>query len=379
MKKMYWHPHNLPRIIMVIFCIFVLAGLATVELYKKDQPQPFFKEKFAASSLASNAFMVIQNLRTHKKIPFSNTLDPQGSGLIGEQLTSISTDSGDLRVKQTTINSNIAALFISWFKKLKLKEGDTVAVGMTGSFPALDISMLSAIHALNLNPLLIFSGGASQYGANIPRLSWIDMYGELKSQQIFPYPVLGASIGGKQDRGFHMDPKGIKTIKAAIKKNHIHFIKSKNTLDAIAQRMALYKQASQNNPIRAYINVGGGMASIGMKKAKDTNSSHEIKPHTLETGVINKLPISLMTRDSVAIRFLKKGIPVVNVHNVGKILTQQYGFPPAPKYAPFIGESSLFRHKEYRTWLAGLFLGLDILVFIIITLISRKYMIRYKA
>ncbi len=91
------------------------------------------------------------------------------------------------------------------------------------------------------------------------------------------------------------------------------------------------------------------------------------------------MPIALVNRDSVAIRYLKKGVPVINVHNIGHILMNEYGFPVAPKIEPLIGSGALFHHKEYRTWLAILALALDILAFIIIALISRKYMIRYKS
>ena len=379
MKKIYWQQHNLPRIIMVIFCLFVLVGLGVVEHYKEDKPQPYFKEKYAASALSSKAFHVVKELRKERKIPFSKTLDPQFSGLIGEPMTSITSDSGDLTVKQTTINSNIAALFVAWLKQVGLKSGDVVAIGMTGSFPALDISMLSAIHALQLKPLLIFSGAASQYGANIPKLTWLDMFYTLKDQGVFPYDVLAASIGGKQDRGFHMGKKGVAVLKKDIQKNNAPFLEVKNTRDSINQRMALYKAQAGESPVRAYINVGGGMASIGLKEVGPDENKDEIKPHSLETGVITKLPIALMNRDSVAIRYLKAGVPVVNVHNVGNVIIHKYGFPVAPAYAPFVGSGSLFHHKEYRTWLTGLCLALSVLLFLGVVMISKKYMIRYKS
>jgi len=119
------------------------------------------------------------------------------------------------------------------------------------------------------------------------------------------------------------------------------------------------------------------MASIGLKRIPG-HTQPKGKLHSLKTGVITRLPIELVGTDSVAVRFLKQGVPVVNVHNVGKVLVEQYGFPRAPRVEPFLGEGGLFNHKEYNTWLAIAVLVLDVIVFIIIAVLSKKYVIRYK-
>lgn len=377
MKKMYWHAHNLPRIIMVAFCVFVLLGLFLVEHFKQNRPQPYYQQKLQAASYTYTAFSTVKQLRNAAGIAINPATDPQGSGLIGKQLTDITSDSGNLTVKQTTVNPNIAALFVLWLHQAGVQKGDVVAAGMTGSFPALDLAMLNAIRAIGAKPLLVLSAAASQYGANIPGFSIGDIYHGLLTKNVMPYPVLGMSLGGKEDRAYGMSKKGQQILLDTIKKYHYPFLDSKGTLDGINKRMAIYNKHADGKPIAAYINVGGGMASIGLKRIPG-HKQPKGKLHSLKTGVITRLPIELVGTDSVAVRFLKQGVPVVNVHNVGKVLVEQYGFPRAPRVEPFLGEGGLFNHKEYNTWLAIAVLVLDVIVFIIIAVLSKKYVIRYK-
>ena len=166
---------------------------------------------------------------------------------------------------------------------------------------------------------------------------------------------------------------------STIKRLDYPYLNSKNTADGINKRMMLYRTHSQGKPILAYINIGGGTASIGLKRIDDKKKlPASLQPHSLKFGVITRMPISLANVDSVAVRFLKQGVPVINAHNVGHELINTYKFPAAPRSEPLIGTGVLFYQKEYNTWLALLVLGLDIAVFILIAIVSKKYVIRYK-
>ena len=56
-----------------------------------------------------------------------------------------------------------------------LKSGDEVGVFLSGSFPALNISVLCAIQEYGLKPCVMASIGASTYGANYPEFTILDM------------------------------------------------------------------------------------------------------------------------------------------------------------------------------------------------------------
>ena len=82
---------------------------------------------------------------------------------------------GHLGSKQTSINPNFAAVVVGMLKDAGVQEGDCVAVGCTGSFPAMNVAVYSALETLRARPIVICSAGSSQYGANTPDLLWIDM------------------------------------------------------------------------------------------------------------------------------------------------------------------------------------------------------------
>ncbi|OGO94454.1 MAG: hypothetical protein A3F10_02940 [Coxiella sp. RIFCSPHIGHO2_12_FULL_42_15] len=380
MKKMYWHAHNLPRIYIVTICIIALIGMAIVETHKRIVPQKYYKEKVAAAKLAAEAFHHVRSMRQRLSIAVNLGDDPQQSGLIGKQLTNITTDQGVLSAKQTSINPNIAAIFVDWLKQLNLKKRDVVAVGTTGSFPALNICMLAAIKTLGLRPLIIYSAGASQYGANVPGFTWLDIQNQLESAHIFNFKPLAVSLGGARDIAYGMTPQGKEILLNTIEKYKLTYLGPRGTIDSSNKRMEIYKRAAGDKPIKAYINIGGGMASIGLKAVP---GSAEIKhvsylaPHGLHTGVVKSLPIGLVNVDSVAVRFLREGVPVINIRHVAQKLREQYHLPRNPKVTPAIGVGAIFALESYNQWLASIILGVIVLVLIILAIVSRKYRIRY--
>lgn len=380
MKKMYWRAHNLPRYFIVSLCLVALLGMAMVEINKKFVPQKFYKEKIAAAQLAKQAFASVGVMRQRLGIPINLGDDPQQSGLIGKQLTDITTDQGVLASKQTSVNPNIAAIFIDWLKQFDLKKGDVVALGATGSFPALDISMLAAIKTLELKPLIIYSVGASQYGANIPNFTWLDMSEYLRQQRVFDYRPLAVSLGGSRDVARGMAPEGQAILMAAITKYRLPYLDPQGTVDSIDKRMQLYKTAAEGRPIKAYINIGGNIASIGLKQVNvgdQTTEAVVLRPHSLRTGGVRSMPIELVNTDSVAVRFLKQGVPVINIRNIAQKLRDQYSLPRNPKVNPPIGVGSIFAHRIYNRWLAFTALVAISLVLGVMAFVSRKYRIRF--
>ncbi len=373
---MYWHTHNLPRILIVSLCLLTIAGMIIVEHFQKFVPVEHYQLKVDAAHTARDAFTMVKKFRKKQNIPINTSIDPQSSGLIGERLTEITSDPGDIITKQTTVNPNIVAIFINWLKEANLKPGDTVAVGATGSFPALDISMLASIKAMKLHPIIIYSAAASQYGANLPGFTFLDIQHYLHTQKIFNYIPIAASLGGGQDRGHTMSAKGREILTNTIKKYHYPIITPKGTIDSINQRMDLYETSSDGHRISAYINIGGGMASVGFKKLSKKPIQGVSDVHPLHTGLITELPISLANTDSVAVRFLKLGIPVINVHNIGKKLRNEYQLPTNAQYS-IIGWGPLFFHETYNKLLTAIVLGIIVIILILMAILSRRYRIRY--
>ncbi len=131
--------------------------------------------------------MSLGRKRLRKNLPIDPESDPAQTGLIGELLSPLTTNPGHLPAKQTSANPNFSAVIIHLLKRAGVKEGDKVAVGFSGSFPALNICVLAAIDTLKADPIVISSAGSSQWGANHPDFMWPDMEKLLHEKHVFPY------------------------------------------------------------------------------------------------------------------------------------------------------------------------------------------------
>ena len=400
MKTMYWHRKFLSRYIIVFLSAFMIISLYIVEKNLVVETKGY-TQKLAAAELADDAFALTQCFFMSKGYLCKTMWDVSCTGLIGLSMTEITTDSGDLYAKRSSVNPNMAAIFVEWLSELDLKEGDTVAVQATGSYPALDTAMLAAIKTLKLKPLIIFSAGASQFGANRPGFTWPDIYHNLVEKGIFDYDILGITLGGSHDNGYGMTPGAILKLNDAIKRNgykviNIPYEDATNT--SIATRIKMYKEATgADDKIKAYINVGGNMASIGLKqpqiKSSDVNikdNKKSKKPSTsnadesiiklpsFPTGVTKSLPPEYKTVNSVAVDFLKEGVPVINVRDINSSIIKKYGMVYNPSSVTPPGRGAVFAQKKYNTILAAILLVIDIGLVVFMAIISRKYLISFK-
>ncbi|QWU98689.1 poly-gamma-glutamate system protein [Francisella salimarina] len=399
MKTMYWHRKFLSRYIILFLSIFMIISLYIVEKNLVVETKGY-TQKLQAAELTEKAFNLTQRYFMSKGYLCRTMGDVSCTGLIGLSMTEITTDSGDLYAKRSSVNPNMAAIFVSWLSQLNLKEGDTVALQETGSYPALDIAMLSAIKTLKLKPLIIFSAGASQFGANRPGFTWPDIYKNLVEKGVFDYDVIGITLGGSHDNGYGMTPGAILKLNDAIKRNDFKVINipyKDSTNTSVAKRLEMYKEAAGENSIKAYVNVGGNMASIGLKQPKvkvedsdkkskkdkkaTTKSSDEqiLKLHSFPTGVTTKLPPEYSTVNSVAVNFLKDDIPVVNVRDINSSIIKTYGMTYNPTNVVPPGQGAVFSQKKYNTTLAAALLIIDIALIAFMAFISRKYLISFKS
>ncbi|AJI46342.1 poly-gamma-glutamate system protein [Francisella philomiragia] len=399
MKTMYWHRKFLSRYIILFLSAFMIISLYIVEKNLVVETKGY-TQKLQAAELTEKAFDLTQRYFMSKGYLCKSMGDVSCTGLIGLSMTEITTDSGDLYAKRSSVNPNMAAIFVQWLSQLNLQEGDTVAVQETGSYPALDIAMLSAIKTLKLKPLIIFSAGASQFGANRPGFTWPDIYRNLVEKGIFDFDVLGITLGGSHDNGYGMTPGAILKLNDAIKRNDFKVINipyKDSTNTSVAKRLEMYKEAAGNDSIKAYINVGGNMASIGLKqptvkleesdkksktdkKATNVASNDQVlKIHSFPTGVTSKLPPEYSTVNSVAVNFLKEDIPVVNVRDINSSIIKTYGMTYNPTTVVPPGQGAVFSQKKYNTALAAALLIVDIALIVFMAFISRKYLISFKS
>jgi len=334
------------RVLSVLTLLSLIALLA-VENNKVDIKRKWYEQKLEASKLAKKAADFLKDFRLQKGIFVDAINDPNESALIGQDITQITTDRGYIDSKLTSLNPNFAAVIVEMLKECDVKANDVVAISFTGSLPGLNIAVIAAIQTLKLKPVIITSVGASNWGANDPYFTWLDMEKTLIDAGIFKYKSVAASIGGGLDKGRGLSPEGRKLIEDAIKRSEATFINEEFLEKSISKRINIYKNYKKNSSIKAFINVGGGIASLGSTE----------NAQFIPTGLIEALPMKNFPSNGVLIEMAKQNIPVIHLLNVTQ-LAAKYGLPISPKPIPNPGSGEVFVKKQY-----------DIILTILVTLV----------
>ncbi len=351
MKRIYWRPQGTSLTALLLICAFSVGGFVSVEKFQTRIRQPHYPEKIAAAQLAREAMELLRNERLKQDTPINPEYDPAQSGLIGLRMTPVTSDPGDLDAKQTSVNPNFAAVVVELLKELKVRQGDVVAVSFTGSFPALNICVCAALQTLKLDPIIISTLGASQWGANVPGFLWIDMERLLNENHLFSFRSTAVSMGGKGDRGLDMGRQGRKLMTEAIEKDGLTSVQWDTLREDIDQRMMIYHK--KKTP-KVFINVGGGMIAVGKK----------VHRRFLRSGVIlSRSPVG-QRDDSVMRRFLEEGVPTIHFEDVKRIASH-YGLELHPAKIPPVGEGKAFYREEYNRLLAAaILLGIILILYI---------------
>lgn len=340
MKRMYWRPRRVSRTAILLIAAWSLCGYLLVERFQREVRQPHFAEKLEAARLAEQAFRAIREERLRLRIPIDPEVDPLQSGLIGTLMSPVTTNPGALSAKQSSLNPNFAAIIVHYLMRAGVQPGDTVAVGYSGSFPALNIATLAAIEALRLRAIIISSASSSQWGANEPALLWLDMEKVLLDRKIISRGSVAASLGGIEDRGLGMSQRGIRILRETIERHGLPLIDPPTFQDSIRERMRVYREESGGEPFKVYINVGGGTISVGRRFGKKL-----FKP-----GLNKAIPQGAEI-ESVMSQFLEEGVPVVHLVEVGDLVTR-FGLEVQPRTPPSPGQGKIFVQPEYNRWLA---------------------------
>lgn len=335
MKKLYWRPTQVSRTVLSLIALVSLFGMVAVERFTILKKQPYFKDKIAATKLAKEAFQALKKERLRRGIPIDPEVDPAQSGMIGRAISSITSFEGYLPAKQTSVNPNFAAVVVQLLKEAGVRQGDLVAVGLSGSFPAIGVAVYASIEVLGLKPLVISSAAASQWGANQRNFSWLEMESFLFRKKIFSTRSVAASLGGIEDRGWGMTKKGRQNLRQIIQRNNLPLLEAENYQQSVEKRMALYREQAAGLPIRAYINIGGGTSSVGKRISK----------MAFKEGLVLNLPAATQAIDSVMAQFRLQGIPVIHLVNIRR-LAERYALPVQPDRMPGVGEGGIFMKEE---------------------------------
>jgi poly-gamma-glutamate system protein len=346
MKRLYWRPQKCSRTALLIVALLAMAGMLAVQVLQVRDHTPLAKEKLAAAKLAGICFDVIRQERAARGYSIDPETDPTGSGVVGLTKSPVTSIAGHLESKQTSINPNFAAAVVQMLRDAGVERGDQIAIGCSGSFPALNTAVCAACEAMQVRPIIIASAAASQYGANYPDLLWVDMERILNERGLISFRAQAASVGGYEDRGLGMSSEGRELIHSAIERNGLTCLDSEDFVEAIDQRLAIYERVADGRPIQAYINIGGGSVSVGRALGKKL----------YRPGLNVEPPPGATEIDSVMTRFAETGVPVIHLVEI-RDLARQYELPETPAVTPPPGDGTLFGRRHPSRWLAAIVLA----------------------
>ncbi len=340
MKGIYWRPRHISRPALLLITIIAVLGFLSVEFFPSRERRRYYHEQIEATRLAIKAMETLKAERVKIQPGIDPAVDPAQTGLVGPMLTPVTSRTGSLELKQASLNPNFAAVIVHLLKEAGVRKGDSVAVSYTGSFPGLNICVLSALTVLKVTPVIVSSASSSEWGATDPKFLWLDMERILYQRGIFAFRSAAASIGGIDDRGGGISPEGRKMLEAAIRRNGVPMLESRDVKESITRRMRVY--TLHTGPLAAYINIGGSTASIGSRQDRKA----------FKTGLNRRIPLKKAVHDSVMSRFLSQDIPVIHLLNI-KELGRRYGLSLRFTTLPAAGEGDVYSSQRYNPWLAG--------------------------
>ncbi len=95
-----------------------------------------------------------------------------------------------------------------------------------------------------------------------------------------------------------------------LKGNNIDFINENHLENSIAKRLEIYEKEAKGKPIKAFINVGGGIASLG------NTINGKLDPSRID----RILPMRNFPVRGVMIQMGQEEIPIIHLLNINKLL-----------------------------------------------------------
>ena len=337
--------HPLIAVFLILTVSFVL-----LETTKTRVNAPDYEEKLQAAELTYACHREIHQLKLDRGVSMDANNDINGTGLIGQDYSTITTTLGNLEAKRTSTNPNMAAVVVDMFHELGLKAGDKIAINCSGSFPALNIAVMCAAQTLELDVIQFSSFGSSTHGANDPELTFLDMEHHLYEKGLIRHHSDKFSIGGMEDMGKEMPQEVKDEIVQRIKGLGYDYFEDDDLLHNVRTRYEMYRDYGE---IKCFVNVGGNDASFG---------DSSVMVHT-DGGVLTELSKKDRSVGLVQL-FLKDGTPVIHLLNI-KSLATEYGLPIDPIPLPKVGQGQVYYDYTYHLSIAGAGLGLSVLVLIL--------------
>lgn len=250
----------------------------------------------------------------------SPATDPGRTGLIGDEVTELTTTLGSLSAKQTAAQPRWAAELVRRMWLAGVRPGNLVAAGFSGSFPGLNLAVVLACESLGVKLGAVSSVTASTFGANQPGFTWPEMEVRLARAGLIRRNSLAVSAGGYLDRAADLLPEGQALAQTIARRSAEElgaaFLSPKDFAASVEERLAVYQRWARGRRIVLYVNAGGTDASLGRSNAV----------LRLSSGFLPAAPFDFSRDRGVMARMAEGGVPLLHLLNV-RDLAVKWGVP----------------------------------------------------
>jgi poly-gamma-glutamate system protein len=294
--------------VLVALAAFAVAAYAVAEHSLAPVHAHAYRTKLGALGLMRQAEQAIASAKRVQGVAIDARNDPTGSGVVGPQFSLITTDRGSQAAKSLAAHPEFAAAVTQMLLRARVREGDLIAVGVTGSLPGFNLAVMAACRAVGAEPIVITSAGSSMFGATDPEMTWLDMESVVVKKRLWPQRSIAASLGGGGDVGRGLSPAGRQLLADAIHRNGVRLLDARSVFEAVKQRVAIYDSvaASYHKPIKLYINVGGGVASLGGPQ----------NGRLIHAGLSHRLVARNLPNRGVITIFAERRVPIMHLLQV---------------------------------------------------------------
>ncbi len=308
---------------MIMAGVISLAAFWSVQVLPSSAVPRNADLMVRAGQIMEQAILAIRSAREHAGIGFDQKVDPNRTGLIGPEESPLMTTLGELAAKRSTTNPNMAGYMVYLLDGAGVKPGDHIAIGSSGSFPALLVASLAAAKAMDVHPITILSLGASSYGATDPDFTLLDLYELLQHEGICSTPPAAVSLGGDRDVGTDYNSELKTRLRKRIEASRIPFLNEPDLEKNASARMRIYQDAAHDG-IAAFVNSGGGIANLGTS----------LRVLDVKPGLHLNQPLPPVPQRGVLFDMAARKVPVIHLLFV-KGLVMQASLPwdpiPLPK------------------------------------------------
>ena len=338
-----------PRRLLPLIALLLVPAVLLTWIQDRNAAPWTNAQRSAAERMAS-AFPVLVEAMEARGLEIDLRLDPNRTGLIGEEFTELTTTIGTLEAKRTSTQPGFAALLVRWLEEAGLAEGQRVLVASSGSFPALAIASIIACEELGLEPVIVSSIGASSYGANRVGFAWPDMENLLFDAGILRHRSALLTLGGEADLGFSYFGEGRRLAEEAIERSELPALMAETPDMQEAQRLAFVEAADP----ALLINIGGNQLNVG-------EDGHLLAPGPITSSRYDSEHLGIIGW------FLANDLPVIHLLHIRE-LAMAHGLPIDPIPLPEVGvlrpddgklglllpSAALLPPILYLGWLVGL-------------------------